>query len=57
MLSSESLKRMQIEQEKLDDNIRINYIKREKIDDYDTEELQASQLNYFTPYHTHYCLR
>ena len=29
----------------------------EKIDDYDTEELQASQLNYFTPYHTHYCLR
>ncbi len=29
----------------------------EKIDDYDTEELQASQLNYFTPDHTPYCLR
>jgi len=28
-----------------------------KIDDYDTEGLQASQLNYFTPNHTHYCLR
>ena len=32
-------------------------IRTEKIDDYDTEELQASQLNYFTPDHTHYCLR
>jgi hypothetical protein len=28
----------------------------EKIENYDAEELQASQLNYFTPDHTHYCL-
>ena len=30
---------------------RIN-IGIEKIEDYDTKELQASQLNYFTPDHT-----
>jgi len=30
-------------------------INTEKIDD-DTEELHASQLSYFTPDHTHYCL-
>jgi hypothetical protein len=28
----------------------------EKIEDYDTKEIQASQLNYFRPDHTHYCL-
>jgi len=37
--------------------IPLSICKAEKIDDYDTEELQASQLNYFTPDHTHYCLR
>jgi len=29
---------------------------REKIEDYNTKEIQASQLNYFRPDHTHYCL-
>lgn len=28
----------------------------EKIEDYDTKEIQASQLNYSIPDHTHYCL-
>jgi len=27
-----------------------------KYEGYDTEELQATQLSYFTPDHTHYCL-
>jgi hypothetical protein len=31
-------------------------IESEKIEDYEMEELQASQLNYFTTDHTHYCL-
>jgi hypothetical protein len=28
----------------------------EKIEDYDTKVIQSSQLNYFKPDHTHYCL-